>query len=97
MTYDHAFARGFVDRLTAVAGYRGAGRIWWDEANTLSQPDYSLLDASLSLSHGRYTVSFWGKNLLDESYGTFWFRSVSRSFISMGRPLRIGIKLIINT
>ena len=39
----------------------------------------------------------WGKNLLDESYGTFWFRSVSRSFISMGRPLRIGLKLTINT
>jgi outer membrane receptor protein involved in Fe transport len=86
-----------VERVTAVAGSRGAGRIWWDEANTLYQPYYSLLDASLSLRHGRFTVSLWGKNLLDESYGTFWFRSVSRSFISMGRPIRVGLKLTINT
>ncbi len=97
LTYDRAFSRGFVERVTAVAGYRGAGRIWWDEANTLYQPYYSLLDASLSLRHGRFTVSLWGKNLLDESYGTFWFRSVSRSFISMGRPIRVGLKLTINT
>lgn len=96
LTYDHAFVRGFIERVTAVAGYRGVGKIWWDEANTLSQPFYSLLDASLSLRHGRYSLSVWGKNLLNESYGTFWFRSVSRSFISMGRPFRVGIKLSIN-
>ena len=96
LTYDHAFVRGFIERVTTVAGYRGVGKIWWDEANTLSQPFYSLLDASLSLRHGRYSLSLWGKNLLNERYGTFWFRSVSRSFISMGRPFRAGIKLSIN-
>lgn len=96
VTWDHAFFGRFIERVTAVAGYRGAGRIWWDEANTLSQPYYSLFDASISLGRDRYSLTFWGKNLLDEEYGTFWFRSVSRSFISMGRPFRAGIKLAIN-
>ena len=96
VTYDRVFAKGFVERLTAVIGCRGAGRIWWDEANTVSQPYYSLLDASLALRHGRYTLSVWGKNLLDEEYGTFWFRSVSRSFISSGRPRRVGARLSID-
>lgn len=95
VTFDHAFRKGIIERLTAVVGCRGAGRIWWDEANTLFQPYYSLLDASLSLRRGRYVVSAWGKNLLDEEYGTFRFRSVSKPFISMGRPRRIGIKLSI--
>lgn len=95
VTFDHAFGKGIIERLTAVVGCRGAGRIWWDEANTRFQPFYSLLDASLSLRHGRFVVSAWGKNLLDEEYGTFQFRSVSRSFISMGRQRRIGIKLSI--
>ncbi len=96
VTWDYAFVGRFIERITAVAGYRGAGRIWWDEANTLSQPYYSLFDASLSLHRGRCSLSVWGKNLLNEEYGTFWFRSVSRSFISMGRPFRAGIKIGIN-
>ena len=95
VTFDHAFGKGLIERLTAVVGCRGAGRIWWDEANTQYQPYYSLLDASVSLRRGRYALSFWGRNLLDEEYGTFRFRSVSRSFISMGRPRRIGIRLSI--
>jgi len=96
LTYDHTFLKSFLERLTAAVGCHGAGRIWWDEANTVSQPFYSLLDASIALHSGHYTFTLRGSNLLDEEFGTFWFRSVSRSFISKGRPRRVALSLSLN-
>ena len=40
--------------------------------------------------------SVWGRNLTDRDYDTFYFKSVSRSFFSKGRPISFGIKLNVN-
>lgn len=78
------------------AGVRGTGRIWWNEANSLSQPFYTLLDASVRLEHARYSIGLWGRNLAGTSYDVFYFKSVGNEFVQCGRPRTLGITLNIH-
>ncbi|MDE6374136.1 MAG: TonB-dependent receptor, partial [Alistipes sp.] len=60
----------WLEQIVLRAGVHGAGRIWWDEANTLSQPFYALADASVRFEHPRFTVDLWGRKLGDVRYDT---------------------------
>ncbi|MDE6862104.1 MAG: TonB-dependent receptor, partial [Alistipes sp.] len=85
-----------LDRIVVGAQLRGVGRIYWNEENTLSQPFYSLLSAYVELNKGDFSLSVWGRNLTGADYDTFYFKSVSRSFFSKGRPASFGVKLSVN-
>jgi iron complex outermembrane receptor protein len=82
--------------LVFQAGVRCAGRIWWNEENTLSQPFYALTDASVRFEHARYSLSVWGRNLADTGYDVFYFKSIGNEFVQRGRPRTFGITLNIN-
>ena len=82
--------------LVFQAGVRCAGRIWWNEENTLSQPFYVLTDASVRFEHARYSLSVWGRNLADTGYDVFYFKSIGNEFVQRGRPRTFGITLNIN-
>ena len=82
--------------LVFQAGVRCAGRIWWNEENTLSQPFYALTDASVRFEHARYSLSVWGRNLTDAGYDVFYFKSIGNEFVQRGRPRTFGITLNIN-
>lgn len=79
-----------LDDITLNASWQGAGKIYWNEANTLKQNFYSLLNASVELRKGDYKLSLWGKNLADADYYTFYFRSMGNDFMSQGKPCRWG-------
>lgn len=78
------------------AGVRGAGAIRWNEENTLSQPFYTLFEASVRLEHARYSLDVWGRNLADRQYDVFYFKSIGNEFVQRGRPRTFGITLNIN-
>lgn len=78
------------------AGASGVGRIYWNEANTLSQPFYVQFDASIRLEHRNYALDFWGRNLSNTRFDTFYFQSIGNSFLQRGRPRTFGISLSIN-
>ena len=82
-----------LDRVRLHADWRGAGRIYWDEANRYSQPFYGLLGASVALDFNRLTVEVWGRNLTGTEYDTFYFVSVGNAFMQSGRPRQLGAKL----
>ena len=83
----------WLDEIGAGARLRGVGRIWWDEQNSLCQPFYALLSASLTLRRGACAVTLWGENLTGTRYRTFWFRSLQRDFFALGRPFQWGIRI----
>ena len=87
-----SFANIFVLNL----GWSGVGRIYWNEENTLSQPFYNLFSASLVWEKGHWGASLWGKNLLNEKYNTFYFRSIGNDFFAQGKPLHFGASFHIN-
>ena len=83
---------GFVRSLTVGADATGAGRIYWDEANSMSQPFYVLLGAHVDVSLARnVTLSLWGKNLTATLFDTFRFDNMNRRFAQRGVPRHFGI------
>ena len=87
--------KGGGDRVL-TAGARGAGRIWWDEENTLMQPFYVRRAPTIRIEHDRYSLDLWGRNLAGERYDTFRFVSMGNAFLQRGRPRTFGITLNIN-
>ena len=82
-----------LDEITADVNVRAAGNIYWDEANTLSQPLYAQLGASVTLRRGCASLQLWGENLTDTHFATFYFVSIGNEFVQRGRPLRFGATL----
>lgn len=72
---------------------RGAGRIYWNEANTLSQPFYAQLGASVTCRTPHFDLDLWAENLTDTRFSTFYFESVGHQFLQRGNPRRFGVTL----
>lgn len=79
--------------LTFGVNCSGAGRIYWTESNTVSQPFYTVFGARMSYKTSLFTVTLWGKNLFDRQYNTFYFESASRGFEQHCKPVRVGVDL----
>lgn len=62
---------------------RNIGEFYTDIQNTLRQPGYTLLNASIGLNYGRFGLSLWGQNLSDERYLAF-----GNADTSFGRSVR---------
>ena len=83
----------WLDNITLNANYKGAGRIYWTEANNASQELYGTLNGRVSFNKGNGQVSLWINNALNKDYQAFYFESMSRGFAQMGRPMQIGVDL----
>lgn len=85
-------------RPTLEVHMRGAGDIYWNEANTLRQPFYATLGASATLEAPRWSLRVWCENITNTHYDTFYFLSMGNSFTQRGTPWTAGatLRLILN-
>lgn len=72
---------------------RGAGDIYWDEANSVRQPFYAILGASASLTADRWSIRVWGENIASTRYDTFYFVSIGNAFVQRARPWQAGVTI----
>lgn len=81
--------------LRAGADVRGAGPIYWDDANSVRQNFYATLSAHVTIADrdDRWSLRLWGENLTDTRYDTFYFVSMQRSFLQPGKPWQAGATL----
>ena len=79
--------------LTVAANVRAAGDIYWDEANTMRQPLYALLGASVTWKQQHYSLQLWGHNLTGTQYKTFYFVSIQHHFLQRGHGRQLGATL----
>ena len=79
--------------LTLAANVRAVGDIYWDEANTMKQPLYALLGASLTWKQAHYSLQLWGHNLTGTKYNTFYFVSIQHHFLQRGHGRQVGATL----
>lgn len=86
----------WIDRILLHCDLRGAGPFYWNEENSLRQPFYSLLGASVGIQKQNWTLSFWGSNLTGTDYDVFYFMSIGNSFVQHGKPRQLGVSLQIN-
>jgi outer membrane receptor protein involved in Fe transport len=82
--------------LTLAANVRATGDIYWDEANTMRQPFYALLGASITWQQQHYSLQLWGRNLTDTQYKTFYFVSIQHHFLQRGHGRQLGATLRLN-
>ena len=83
----------WLDGITISADTKGAGKIYWNETNSISQPFYALLNASIRFENKNYSFDLWGKNLTDTDYNTFYFESFGNAFLQRGKPTTFGATL----
>ena len=92
-SYTRHFHSSIIDRLSADINLRGVGRIYWDEENTLNQPFYMLLDASVRADRGSLSAELWANNITGKQYSTFYFVSIGNAFLQRGNGFTIGATL----
>ena len=90
------FHSKWLDRMILGLGVMGAGRIYWNEANDVSQPFYALLEASVRFEGEKWAVDFWCKNATNTKYSVFYFESMGNRFVQRGRPMTGGVRVMIN-
>ena len=83
--------------LTLGADVQGAGRIWWDEANTFSQPFYAVAGARIGAEFaGNVNLTLWTKNVTATRYDVFSFQSMNNQFAQIGQPRCFGIDVSVH-
>ena len=80
-----------IDRLTIGLQYIGAGKIYFTEANDISQAYYGLVNADVTAEKGIFSLSLWAKNITDTRYNLFAFYSLNEVFAQQGTPAQVGI------
>lgn len=85
-----------LDKIMLSALYRGAGAIYWDEANSHKQDFYGLLDAKISFIRRNIQFDIWGQNLTNQYYETYYFVTSGKAYVQTGKPLQYGVKLSVN-
>lgn len=85
-----------LDEIKVNALYRETGIAYWNEANSHAQPAYGTTDLKLSLKKGDVRVEFWGRNVFDIDYESFYFEALGRKYVQPGKPARLGVNISID-
>ena len=82
--------------LTYNLNCRGVGRIYWNEDNSVRQPMYALLGASVKAQWSWLGVEAWMENVTGTKYNTFFFESLGNRFLQRGNPRKFGVTVRLN-
>lgn len=82
-----------LDKIKISALYRGAGEIFWNEANKSHQAYYGLLDGKISFIRKSLQLDLWAKNILNTEYSSFYFEALGNKYIQTGKPAQFGVNL----
>lgn len=83
-------------RLTLGVNFTGTGGVYWTEDNLHRQPFYGLAGARMAYESPHFTLSLWGKNILNRHYNTFYFESASHGFEQHGKPTQVGMDVTLH-
>ena len=86
---------GIVDNIRFHLLYKGMGKIYWDDANTLNQPFYSMVDGKIGFVKSKFELSFWVKNLFNQGYDAYFFNMGPSKYFQTGKPRQFGVNLSI--
>ena len=96
LTYEIPLQLRWMERIVLGVGTTAAGPIYWNEANTLRQPFYALVDGSLRFEHRRWGVDVWVRNAVGTPYSVFYFESMGNRFLQRGKPRSYGVRVMLN-
>ena len=86
-----------VQSVVIGADVTAQGRIYWNEANTYSQPFYALLGAHADINFTGVSLKLWCRNITDTHYNTFAFDSSASGqtiyLAQRGTPIQAGFDI----
>jgi outer membrane receptor protein involved in Fe transport len=94
--YKRNIRNKWIDRFNVQAQYNAAGKIYWTEANDVSQNFYGLLNFRAGINKKSFGMNIWANNLLNTKYTVFYFESMNRQLAQRGKPLTFGIEAVIS-
>lgn len=77
-------------RLMARGEWMHVGDQYFDLANTIRQPGYSVLNTRFGITHGRIELTFWGRNLTNKKYIAYAY---DFGAAHLGNPKTVGATL----
>jgi iron complex outermembrane recepter protein len=83
----------WLDRIRFNLSYNGFGKHYWHESNEAWQDFYGLLNHRVSFEKDNIIFSFWGKNILNSEYNSFYFQALGNSYAQIGKPATLGVNL----
>ncbi len=83
----------WLDRIRFHLTYNGFGKFYWKETNDAYQDYYGLLNHRIAFEKDNVTFAFWGKNILNANYNSFYFQALGNSYAQLGKPAQMGINL----
>lgn len=93
--YTIRLQKNYLDKIIIFANYQGQGKIYWNEENTASQDFYNMVNAKVSFISGNIRFDLWAKNILNEDYNSFFFTSLNKYFVQVGKPALFGANLTV--
>ncbi len=91
--YSLELNKTWLDRVRFHLTYNGFGKHYWKETNEAYQSYYGLLNHRISFEKKNVTLAFWGKNILDSHYNSFYFQALGHSYAQIGKPATMGLNL----
>ncbi len=85
--------RKFLQNIRLYSVYQLFGKHYWHEDNSAWQEEYGLLNSRITLTHKNAELAFWGKNMLNETYNSFYFTALNNAYVQVGKPSSMGISL----
>ena len=94
VTYRQPVRTTWLKSVGISGDWQALGRIYWDEANTMSEGFSAQFGAHVDFEFSNgINLKFWGENLGDRKIKTFQFVSMNRTFAQYGAPRVVGIDL----
>ena len=88
--------KNWLDKVRFNLVFNGFGKFYWKEDNVAYQDYYGLLNPRISFEKGNFVLSFWGKNVLNSNYNTYYFQALGNSYAQIGKPATMGVNLKVN-
>jgi len=91
--YRKSLYNRWIDGISLQAQYNGAGKIYWNTENTISQPFYGNVNLKASVRKGFCELAVWTKNTMNTDYSVFYFESLGQPLMQKGKPFQFGVDL----
>ncbi len=93
LQYRHPTNSQLLEQIILRISYQGTGRHYWDQANTMVQSWYGLLNVVAGFETGSLNVDLWSNNLASAPYHAFAFAALGNQYVQQGRPATFGMNV----
>ena len=82
-----------LDNIVLHGQYVGTGKLYWNDANDITQPYYGVFNGKISFVKNHFSVDLWAKNIGNTAYIAYYFTSMGGNYVQKGKPFTFGANL----